>query len=66
MLVAYIVLNFVCCMFFFVEAIKWAMPAKRWAMIGLLMGPMVLPLFSIARHIQWRKAVGFNNLYIAA
>jgi len=52
--------------YFYVEAFKWGMNARRWAAAGLLLGPVVLPMFSISRHIHWRNAVGYNNLFIAA
>ncbi|MDP2536968.1 hypothetical protein [Alteromonas stellipolaris] len=52
--------------FFYVEAVKWGMNAKYWAMVALVLGPLVFPLFGIARHIHWRRAVGFNNLMVEA
>ncbi|MDO6567079.1 hypothetical protein Q4561_08405 [Alteromonas sp. 1_MG-2023] len=52
--------------FFYVESVKWGMNPKYWAMVALMIGPFVLPLFGIARHIHWRRAVGFNNLRIDA
>ena len=52
--------------YFYVEAVKWGMNARRWAAAGLLLGPIVLPMFSISRHIHWRSAIGYNNLFIAA
>ncbi len=53
-------------LFFYVEAFCWGMNAKRWAMAGLVLGPVLLPLFSIQRHVQWRRAAGFNNLVLQA
>lgn len=52
--------------FFYVEAVKWGMNAKYWAALALVIGPFVVPLFGIARHIHWRRAVGFNNLMVEA
>lgn len=52
--------------YFYVEAFKWGMHAKKWAAGGFLFGPMLLPMFAISRHIHWRKSVGFNNCCMAA
>lgn len=52
--------------FFYIEAFTWGMNARRWAIAGLVMGPALLPLFSIQRHVQWRRSVGFNNHIIHA
>ena len=53
-------------LFFYVQAFKYALSPKRWAMIGLLAGPIALPLFNVYRHLAWRRAVGFNNVSIRA
>lgn len=59
-------LSLMSCVFFYVEAMKSGLNAKVWAFAGLMLGPVVLPLFTIHRHVAWRRAVGFNNLYLAA
>lgn len=51
---------------FYVNAIKSGVPAKRWAFGGLLVGPVLLPMFSISKHIAWRKAVGYGNVTLGA
>lgn len=53
-------------LFFYVEAVASAMPAKKWALAGLVMGPFIFPMFAISRHATWRSATGFNNLYLRA
>ncbi|WP_412722625.1 hypothetical protein [Alteromonas sp. D210916BOD_24] len=60
------VLSVLCAIYFYIEAFKWGMSAKKWALAGFILGPILLPMFSIARHVHWRNAVGFNNLYLAA
>ncbi|BCO22320.1 hypothetical protein LHL20_06710 [Alteromonas sp. McT4-15] len=65
-MISLVVLSAICSVYFYVEAFKWGMHAKKWALGGLILGPILLPMFSISRHIHWRNAVGFNNLYIAA
>ncbi|MEW9798125.1 hypothetical protein [Alteromonas sp. CYL-A6] len=57
---------FLSSVYYYVEAFRWGMNARMWALAGLLMGPFLLPLFSIQRHVQWRRAAGFNNLVIQA
>lgn len=52
--------------FFYVESVKWEMNAKYWAVLALVIGPFVFPMFGIARYIHWRRAVGFNNLMVEA
>lgn len=50
------------CVFYFVEATLHAMPAKRWAFIGICLGPMALPLFSVSKKMAIRKSSGFNSV----
>lgn len=60
---------FVCllsCVYFYVEATKSGLSAKYWAVGGLLIGPLLFPMFSIHRHIRLRKDCGFNNTYLRA
>lgn len=52
--------------YFYIEATKSGIPAKRWAFGGLIVGPVLLPLFNISKHIAWRKAVGFGNVTLRA
>lgn len=59
-----ILVSLLTCVYCYIEAIKWAMNAKRWALAGLILGPFLLPMFGIAKHVHWRRAVGFNNLFI--
>lgn len=55
-----------CSGYFYVEATKAGLSAKQWAIVGLLMGPIVWPMFSIRRHVRMRKDCGFNNAYLRA
>ncbi|GAC15256.1 hypothetical protein [Aliiglaciecola lipolytica] len=50
--------------YYYVEAFKSALPAKKWAVAGLFLGPMVLPMFSISQRVALRQARGFNNSFI--
>lgn len=59
-------ISLVCSFFFYVEAVKWGMNAKCWAAAAFVMGPFLLPMFGIAKHVHWRRSAGFNNLIIRA
>ncbi len=52
--------------FFYVEAFKVGLSTTKWAIAGLILGPLALPMFSISAHVAWRRDVGFGNLYIGA
>lgn len=52
--------------YFYVESTIYAMQRKRWLVAGLLLGPMLLPMFQISKHVAMRKAAGFDNQYIIA
>ncbi|GAB3032320.1 hypothetical protein [Bowmanella dokdonensis] len=52
--------------FYYVEAFRTGLSAKRWGLAGLLMGPLLLPLFNIKQHMALRKARGFGSVYLNA
>lgn len=52
--------------YFFVEATKAGMKRKNWALGGLVMGPMLVPLFTIHRFIHIQKASGRQAVYFNA
>lgn len=53
-------------LFYYVQAFKTGMPAKKWAVAGLICGPFILPMFSISMHVTLRQAKGFQNAYLVA
>ena len=58
-----------CCLsasYFYIESLVNGMQQKRWLVCGLLIGPFMLPMFEISKHMAWRKASGFNSLYMQA
>lgn len=65
-MLALILISIIFSVFYFVEATLNAMPAKRWAFIGVCFGPFAFPLFSVSKHVAIRKATGFNNGSFAA
>jgi hypothetical protein len=51
-------------LYYYVEAVKNAMGKKRWLVGGMIMGPMLLPMFTISKTLQLRKTTGFNSCYL--
>lgn len=63
----YLILLFLMCsLYFYVESFKSALSARRWGAVGILLGPMAIPMFMMAQHVAMRKASGFNNLILEA
>lgn len=63
---SFFVVSLVSALYFYVDAFKSGLPPKRWAFGGLIIGPLLLPMFNISKHIAWRKAVGFGSVSISA
>jgi hypothetical protein len=61
-----IVTAIVSSLFYYVQAFKTGMPAKKWAVAGFLCGPFILPMFSISMHVRLRQSKGFQNAYLIA
>ncbi|MGB3727173.1 MAG: hypothetical protein WA981_15595 [Glaciecola sp.] len=62
-----LIISFVLCAgYFFVESVRNGMAKKRWVMAGILFGPMMLPMFAMSKHLAWRRATGFNNVFFRA
>ncbi len=51
---------------FYVAAFEAGMNAKRWAIAGFLLGPVLFPLFNMKRYLLWRQIVGFRNPVLSA
>ena len=52
--------------YYYVDAFKSGLSPKPWAVAGLVLGPVALPMFSISKHVAWRRSVGFGNVQLAA
>ncbi|MFT6413045.1 MAG: hypothetical protein ACI9UD_000431 [Glaciecola sp.] len=37
---------------------------KRWLIGGIIMGPLLLPMFIIFKTVQPRKITGFDSCYL--
>ncbi|WP_416308224.1 hypothetical protein [Neptunicella sp. SCSIO 80796] len=53
-------------LFYYVQAFKYGLSAKRWALAGLIAGPMLLPIFTAKKRMAVRKATGFNSIFLRA
>lgn len=50
------VLSLLSAVFFYTQALKNAMGAKRWGAMGLLLGPFLWPMFNTHKRLLWLKA----------
>lgn len=42
----------------YIQALKNAMGAKRWGVLGLLFGPLIVPLFSTHKRLKRLQSQG--------
>lgn len=52
--------------YFYVEATKAGMKRVNWALAGAVMGPMLIPLFTMHRYILMKRDSGYNNVWMQA
>ncbi|MGQ8366801.1 hypothetical protein [Glaciecola sp. 1036] len=52
--------------YFYVEAVVHGMAKRKWLVGGIMLGPLLIPMFEISKHMTVRKAIGFNSKYLAA
>ncbi|MBU2977365.1 hypothetical protein KO501_03900 [Alteromonas sp. C1M14] len=50
-----------CGLLFYVEAFKAGMNPRKWALGGLVFGPMLFPLFNMKRYLLWRQIAGYGR-----
>ena len=55
-----------CSVYVLIETVRNGMAKKRWVMAGLILGPMILPMFQISKKMALRKAIGYENSYLGA
>ncbi|WP_199608833.1 hypothetical protein [Flocculibacter collagenilyticus] len=53
-------------LYFYVQAFKSGLCQKKWAIAGLVFGPILLPMFSIKKQVHFRKSVGFGAVLLRA
>jgi hypothetical protein len=47
----------------YVQALKNAMGAKRWGLLGLTLGPLMVPMFISHQRLLAMKAAGRDHVY---
>ncbi|MBU3022403.1 hypothetical protein KO518_11370 [Aestuariibacter sp. A3R04] len=55
-----------CALLFYVEAMRCGMNAKKWALAGLVFGPVLFPMFNMKRYLLWRQCVGYGGPLFSA
>lgn len=61
-----VIIALISSLYFYVQAFRSGLAAKRWALGGLLFGPLLLPLFNIKQHMALRKIRGFKGCFLRA
>ncbi len=56
-----LLLSLVCAFWCYVEAYKFALPARRWALLGLLFGPLCMPLLWTHQQLNLKRYQGVND-----
>ncbi len=51
---------------YYVQSFKTGLTAKKWAVAGLLFGPVIYPLFRARQRIKLMRARGFGNTLFRA
>ncbi len=46
--------------FFYFQAVMTGLSRKRWAFLGLMFGPFILPLFTLRKELEIIKLYGRN------
>jgi len=66
MITAIFIVTIVFSVYYYVESFKSGLSAKKWALAGFFLGPTILPMFTISRHVKLRQAQGFGGCAIIA
>jgi hypothetical protein len=51
--------------FFYLQALKNAMGAKRWGFLGLCFGPLIWPLFNTHKRLRTLRTRAQNEVFFA-
>ena len=61
-LIAYFCCSILCSGLYYVQAYKSGLQAKNWAAAGLVLGPMIFPLFKAQQRIALVKSRGLQSV----
>ena len=53
-----LIISVISSLFFYIEAYKNGMRAKRWGMAAAVAGPMVMPLFNVHKRMHTIRVTG--------
>jgi hypothetical protein len=65
-MIAIFLISMVSAVYFYVGALKSGLNAKRWAVGGLILGPLLFPMYNISKHVAWRRSVGYGGVTLNA
>jgi hypothetical protein len=67
MIVFGLIISFIfCTVYFLVEAVRNGMAKKRWVTVGIVLGPMALPMFQVSKKMAIRKIIGYDSVFFSA
>lgn len=61
----FVLLSLTCAVFFYCQSLCSGLPRKRWAIAGLILGPLVWPLFAMDKRMRINKSYGINGKGLA-
>lgn len=62
----FILLTIVFAGFYYIQAWQYGLGPKRWAVLGLLFGPLLLPMFRTHKRMRILKAKGPEGISFRA
>lgn len=63
------IIGLISCIFsllFYCKGVASGLGRKRWALGGMLFGPMIWPMFKMKKRMKTYKLFGFNSLIFRA
>ena len=64
--IAYLMCSMVCSVLYYVQSYKSGLTAKKWALAGLVFGPMLYPLFKSRQRLKLLRSRGFYTSFMLA
>lgn len=66
LLLLVVLFSVVSCVFFYCQALSNGLGRKRWAVAGLVFGPIIWPMFCMKKRMKVAEAFGLNYLLFRA
>ena len=61
LMVLFFLLSIACGLFFYCQSLCSGLPRKRWTVAGLILGPLVWPLFMMDKRMRINKSYGIKG-----